>query len=243
MPDPLTLISMGIPLIQGIAGMFGKNKAKKEHQAAYDDLMNQNFGATPTAIKMFQEPVSRAAMDRQEQQIMRGMGTSANVLGKGDSRAMSQIGNVLQQGYDEGTKMLMIEDKARRQAGSQLAGQEMQGQMMKRNIEAQNVGGMAQREMQEQGNINSALTGATRNLMALGLGGYLGGNTTDAKTTGNVGDSELTNLANGGSQQNLWNPNPQDPYNRGLGGGFNYNLLGEDYQLPSIFNLPNLLYK
>lgn len=180
--DPVTLaLSTALPLAQTAIGMVGKNKAKKAHESAYNKMMEGGFGASKSAIEFKRQPINPELLNRMQTQSSRIMGTGIGAIGKGDSRGMGAVGQLQQNAYDQATDVMGMGQQAYQQAMGLNAQQEFAGQQMKKGFEAQNVAGLAQQQMEAQGNINSGLTALGQNAMAAGMygvdwSGFGGGN-------------------------------------------------------------------
>lgn len=224
--DPVTLsaiIGLGTSAIQGVAGLIGKNKAKKEHDAAYKDLMGQNFGATAAAKKYYNEPVSADLMRRMFDETKRTTGSGIMALDKGGSRTASQVGNIMDVQNRQNLSIGQMEQSAYQDASHLMAGQEFAGQQMKLGLQGQNVAGMAQREMEQQGNMNAGFGSLAQNAVAFGLYGD--------KTIDPTQIPPTQQSVNGTGEFNT--DISQNAYGRGiLGGGFNSFL---------NFGMPNFL--
>ena len=194
--EPITLAIMAaISAGRGIVAGINKKKAMKEHDKAYDELMSQDFGMTPTARKYINEPLSANVKQQLLSQQDKNAGTGYASLGKAGARALGQVGVLNENMNKADLNIGMLEQQYRDRAMGLGAGQEFQGRAMKQNFMAQNVAGMAQMGMQEQMAQNQAWQDTARNAAMFGLmGGFSGGG-----TGGGVGvDDGLEKIANGG---------------------------------------------
>lgn len=250
MADPISaILSLGLPLAQAGISAIGRGKARREHDKAYEELMSQNFGATASAINYAKNAVSGKAMQDAFAQMNKTMTSGLGALEKGGSRTAMQAGNVAEAGLNAQANLGLQMQNIQNQANQFVASQDFQGQQMKRGLEAQNVAGLAQREMQSQMGINQGLQALGRNALALGLGGGInwGGEQPDMNTSGMDGfirtipeDQSIVDMQNqreaeylaSRNQANMWGAQI-DPMNMlfPVGGAFDnqqnpYNVLG-----------------
>lgn len=172
MIDPISgIISLGLPLVQAGISAIGRGKARREQDRAYNELMSQNFGATASARNYAKNAVSGKAMQDAFAQMNKTMASGLSALSKGGARTAMQAGNVAEAGMSTQAQLGLQMQDIQNQANQFVAAQDFQGQQMRRNLEAQNVAGLAQREMQSQMGLQQGLQGLGRNALQIALGG------------------------------------------------------------------------
>lgn len=213
MIDPISgIISLGLPLVQAGISAIGRGKARREQDRAYNELMSQNFGATASARNYAKNAVSGKAMQDAFAQMNKTMASGLSALSKGGARTAMQAGNVAEAGMSTQAQLGLQMQDIQNQANQFVAAQDFQGQQMRRNLEAQNVAGLAQREMQSQMGLQQGLQGLGRNALQIALGGGIdfGGGNPPTDTSGSFSpefQSKMQNAFNAnlgfGGQENM----------------------------------------